>query len=728
MRCIIIWCSMFVIQCLPAQDVHQFLRQKDTDLSSMRKNISSALNNVLHIYENKYSRESVQYADALQWVARKCMEAGDNRQAKHLAEESDVLFRKYGSGQFQGRDTVQEIFRLDLLTDLEYLAKRDYYAIRYCKEASSLKKSYFGQHSETYLNSLLDLSRLYAERLKHRKSNDYHNMGYSAYVERIRQEFCSSSESERIRYWEKAIKYINRTLEIAHSSSKKSHHGGNLSLASAAYNAMLLSKGLLLNTTIGFDDYVNQSGNQTAISYLRLKKQLADEQADQSVLDSLDYQILQALKENGQTFSLPHLNICWQDVAEKMSPNDLAIEFYRVPNGDYGALLLKKGWPSPRMVRLPNIVHAGKKYLSLSNAMDSISLEHYTPEKSYALWHLSKSVWTDDIIRFFPEKNQGRVFFAADGELLITGIEYLPFVKPEEDGNFYCVSDLFDIHRLSSTRQLVTHMADNHQGDMAIYGGLDYSMGTSQLMADAKKYRPQSNADLAFKPRAMRGALVGLEELDGTINEVESIAKVARMENHRPLHVESYIGQKGTEASFKALSGKKERIIHIATHGFFYNENDSTFNYFALGNDPMVRSGLFFAGADNKWFGDEIPKGVDDGFLTALEISTLDFRGLELITLSACETGKGSIKGDGVFGLQRGFKMAGAQSILMSLWKVDDNATCMLMSEFYKNWIGEGKTKHDALLAAQKVVRSHKEKGWDAPKYWAAFILLDATD
>ncbi len=146
-----------------------------------------------------------------------------------------------------------------------------------------------------------------------------------------------------------------------------------------------------------------------------------------------------------------------------------------------------------------------------------------------------------------------------------------------------------------------------------------------------------------------------------------------------------------------------------------------------MGQHPLVRSGLFFSGADNKWLGDSIPNGVEDGFLTSLEISNLDFRGLDLIVLSACETGKGNITGDGVFGLQRGFKMASANSILMSFWKVDDEATCLLMTEFYKNWMG-GATKHDALEMAKQTVRSHTENGWDNPKYWAAFILLDALD
>ena len=188
----------------------------------------------------------------------------------------------------------------------------------------------------------------------------------------------------------------------------------------------------------------------------------------------------------------------------------------------------------------------------------------------------------------------------------------------------------------------------------------------------------------------------------------------------------AYIGNKGTEASFKALSGQNTGLIHVGTHGFFYRSDDTlNIQKYHLGNNPLSHSGLLFAGADNKWFGDSIPNGVDDGFLTALEISSLDFRGLDLVVLSACETGKGDINSDGVFGLQRGFKMASANSLLMSLWTVDDAATCMLMTEFYKNWIN-GKSKREALALAQQAVRSHK--GWESPHYWAAFILLDGTD
>ena len=145
----------------------------------------------------------------------------------------------------------------------------------------------------------------------------------------------------------------------------------------------------------------------------------------------------------------------------------------------------------------------------------------------------------------------------------------------------------------------------------------------------------------------------------------------------------------------------------------------------------MNRSGLLMSG-DGRLVKSRVLDDDDDGILTAAEISRLDLRGMELTVLSACQTGLGDVSGDGVFGLQRGFKKAGAGTLLMSLWKVDDKATEMLMTQFYKG-IAAGKSKYEALSDAQKYVRKYridkngmKVQVYAHPAYWAGFILLDA--
>lgn len=682
------------------------------------------LNGLLDKCRFQYTSKSPQYAECMLWCAHLCVEEGDNIQGKQLLDKSKFLFKKYGQGSFDGRDTLAYIFSLDLMAKIEYGSGRDFYSLKLLKKSCDLKGEYFGEGSEPYLNALLDLSQLYAERLKHRKSNLYHNIGYRAYVERIRNEFCETSESKRSLYWDDASKYIHRTITLAHDAGSKISNNGDNSLASAAYNALLLSKGLLLNTTLGFEEYIENSNNVKAISLLHTKKAYANQQLPVHILDSLDYEIIDALKQNGQQFELPHLSINWKNVASKLSKHDLAIEFYKTKEGKYGAILLKSTWKSPKIVRLKDYVKINGNYIPMEKALKEISLEHYQPENLTALWALSKTIWSDEIVKYFPTGNDGCVYFSTDGELLITGIEYFPFLKPDRDGTFYCMSDLFTMYRLSSTRQLAVGDNVYNNDTAAIYGGLRYDMQYKEMIGNIKT----NTINISQNENRSLRAVDGIKYLSGTKREAVNIIKIINDSSMLKLRPMPYLGKDGTETSLKKLGSKHQRLIHIATHGYFYNEEDEKIKLFGLGNHPLNRSGLLFAGADNKWFGEEFPEGVDDGFLTALEISNIDFSGLELVVLSACETGKGDISGDGVFGLQRGFKMAGANSILMSLWKVDDDATCLLMTEFYKNWIKRGKKKHEALNLAKQTVRSHKEKGWDNPNYWAAFILLDGLD
>ena len=199
-----------------------------------------------------------------------------------------------------------------------------------------------------------------------------------------------------------------------------------------------------------------------------------------------------------------------------------------------------------------------------------------------------------------------------------------------------------------------------------------------------------------------------------------------------------------TEASFKALSGQGKGIIHIATHGFFLTDSAARAekqqnNIRFLTDDAMTHSGLLFAAtAITVKYHKKVSESYEDGVLTAYEVSQLNLRGLDLVVLSACQTGNGEISGEGVFGMQRGFKMAGAQSIIMSLWNVGDEATKYMMEQFYKYYLDQNMTKREAFLKAQQDVKAkddeYASKDSDYSKkrliqpHWAAFILLDAME
>lgn len=683
--------------------------------------ISRDLNQLLRIYEDVYSSNSSQYADCLLWCAMQCAEVGDYKTSRELLTYSNKIFEKCGNGVFGGRDTIHEILRLDIESTYAQEFGREYAKMKYQEQSSRLKKEYF-QDNTIYLKSLLDLSLSYAERQRYVKSQKYHSLAYSAYVNLIEQELCSLCESERRVYWNIAAQYIYKTLDVANIYSKQSIFHLSNHITSDAYNAVLLSKGILLNTTRNFEDYILNSNDSIAINYLSERKSLYVNGANQLTLDSLDYVILDVLKTNGQAFKLPHLSLTWKDVCNHLDEQDIAIEFYRTLRGEYGAIFIKKGWRYPRIISLKDLSTTDELW-SCNKLLQEATIDSVKIHKE--LRQITRDVWPYELTKYFPKKDEGNVYFSADGDLLITSIEYLPtcsyHAKSKDTKYLTSMSDVYSIYRLSSTRELLKRNAQRSLDPIkaTIYGGLSYGMDTIAMLQDSKMYSEVLTPPTRhfITPRG-----ISIDSLPGSKIEAEKIVELIDGLDSIPNKAMAYLGKQGTETSFKSLGGKHNNLIHVATHGFF---EDRIIHHNNQRIDPLLQCGLLMAGANHRWFNNPIPQGVDDGILTALEISSLDFRGLDLITLSACETGLGIIDLDGVFGLQRGLKMADANSILMSLWKVDDDATCALMVEFYKHWFA-GKSKQDALQNAIHSIRS--DSRWSSPKYWAAFVLLDGLN
>ncbi|BAO77700.1 CHAT domain-containing protein [Winogradskyella sp. PG-2] len=185
-----------------------------------------------------------------------------------------------------------------------------------------------------------------------------------------------------------------------------------------------------------------------------------------------------------------------------------------------------------------------------------------------------------------------------------------------------------------------------------------------------------------------------------------------------------------SEKQFKNLSGQSPNLIHIATHGFFFENSeksktsidDEVSNIYRSSKDPLLRSGLILSGANQAWGNNNFYSDNEDGILTAMEIANLDLSNTSIVVLSACETGLGDINGsEGVYGLQRAFKMAGVDTLIMSLWQVPDKETAIFMETLYKNW-----TKNNTIRAAFiETQRNLSRKYKDDPFKWAAFVLLE---
>jgi CHAT domain-containing protein len=217
---------------------------------------------------------------------------------------------------------------------------------------------------------------------------------------------------------------------------------------------------------------------------------------------------------------------------------------------------------------------------------------------------------------------------------------------------------------------------------------------------------------------------VKIGRLNGTQKEIETLNAILK---NSKSNVELFSKSTATEDNLKKTQSPD--ILHIATHGYFLSDNDTSKSKKSIANlfnenykdDSYLKVGLLFAGAQNSLNAKQ-PLSKNNGILTAEEVKSLNLKDTDLVVLSACETGLGdNLVGQGVIGLQRAFMIAGAKSVIMSLWSVSDEKTQELMTLFYINLINNNMTKEDALHQAKLAMK----KLYPEPYYWAGFILLE---
>ena len=500
--------------------------------------------------------------------------------------------------------------------------------------------------------------------------------------------------------------------------------------AEYAYNSALVYKGILLNTEKDVDSTISAVDDASLkMNWKNLKllqKQL------QNTSDSVNSEILRRqieLKEKAILSILreyddftKNLDLDWHDIQSKLGNNDIAIEFVEYGNSllsandttqYYGAVILRKEWASPKFL-----------LLSKKSDIDSIIrniISEFNEGKGYdeIEWHkislqVYKNVWSPIMQDVDPND---KVYFSPVGMLHLAPLEALM------DENGTPLNERCELYRMSSTKYLCLSPHQSTQNKAVLYGGLVYDSNTT----------PSETMQTELTTSGKRE---GWQYLKSTDEEVDSIVPILTG-NH--ISTQLFKNKEGTEETFKQLSGKNISFLHVATHGFYFDANESeTYKFFkdlnlsvkrGVGGSTLLRTGLMLSGGQQAWLHGKkaIPKGEEDGILLASEISLLDLHNVDLVTLSACQTGLGDLSSDGVMGLQRGFKRAGVNSLLMTLWPVDDNATQILMKRFYHN-IVTGKGKRQSLISAQKYLREYNDGYYGKPRYWAAFILLDGIN
>lgn len=498
------------------------------------------------------------------------------------------------------------------------------------------------------------------------------------------------------------------------------------------YDWQLLSKGLLLalnkeKETILANHpspYIRQLYGQLQSIQKQLSEQANIHSVEAQVLqvdrDIAQNNLQQALQSYIDFHGFDGLNLThWPDIRQALRPDEVAIEFVsgtmdRDTIPTYFALLVRHDSEQPQLIRLFH-EDSIRPYIRNKREMQIYNIPEVNQAVSHMIIHPLQSY-----IR--PGET---VYFAATGVLHQIALENM------ELDDTLLVSDVYRMRRLSSTRQLVlSHMeqALTPADSVVLYGGIRYEAGEEELLRQSNRYPEQRTAYRDISDTDMdRGSVSFLQGTLLEVNAIDTMLSVSRQAHTLLSDLQA------NEESFKALSGTNTVLLHIATHGFFWKKESALLQTYTSGGvsdeqvlrrmDPLRRCGLLMAGANTALRGHaaDLPQGVQDGVLTGQEIALLDLSNTRVAILSACETGVGEITGDGVFGLQRAFKKAGVQTLIMSLWKVSDAATQLLMTEFYRNWITLHQSKREAFRNAQNKVRTLFEE----PTYWAGFIMLD---
>lgn len=496
------------------------------------------------------------------------------------------------------------------------------------------------------------------------------------------------------------------------SRFKNIDFGGNL------YNSALIFKQFSLHADKLVRNIVQQSSN---VQLRRIYKKLQESKAQLDIAKSievdsianrishLEAQLFNGIKRDNNIKS--KISISWKEIRNALQPDEVAIEFItaNISNDEtsYMACII-----SPEMLT-PQIIE-------LCTEIDLLTLEDtYLSENAYQI------IWKP-LEPFLKGKKS--IYFSPMGYMNNIAIEYLPI----ESGK--TMNEQFNMFRLSTTGEILVRTEESHvYSSSVLFGGIKYDLNESEREEQIEQSRSFRHSSIQDNDEEDYSPLLraGLSYLPGTKIEVEAIGKILSEHNSVP---DIYSGIESTEELFKSLPKQKPQLLHLATHGFYIPADTKSkltkiYGYLnkrsSIEDISMSRSGVLLTGAVNSI--NEInsrKNDCEDGILTAREISRLDFSSLDLVVLSACKTGLGDVNSDGVYGLQRGLKKAGAKTIIMSLWKVDDNATRIWMTEFYKN-LFSGKTKQEAFRIAQRRLRDMENGKYNDPDYWASFVMLD---
>jgi len=653
--------------------------------------------------------------------------------------------------EFERDENTPVSFRKDisLQYDLAYLAEIQgdslkaarYYqaAIRQIKDKDELAKANIA------------FANFYQQQEKDSMAAIYLNDALEIDLNRIEKNYNNLAEKERLLFLNPISERLNVFFNFALPKQDSA-------LTMTAFNAHLRVKGLALETSTNLQSVCNQTENTVlrnkCFQMQSLRKTLSrstslplDEQ------DKISAQIIDLEKDIG-VFS--------RDLRAYFGKNNKKLDFYQLKkilkavetkdslavaidflivdqvdqgykNSVYYAAVIGSGFETPVFIRL-----ATEEELQDVLAPDIApnTMNYITDE--FESRYLHELIWEPLLPYILDAK---RLHICPTG--ILSKIAFGTLRTGEYDQRR--IMDDWSIHYYSSLRDLLNPQVGTLNKDntsVGLVGGVKFTFTEREIQHLAQQNNiPPLEVQNAFKEqmavetgfvnsRGSRGE--GFSYLPGTLEEVNAISKIFPSNWVVNLLSDTL----ATEENLEIMTDNSPTILHIATHGYFFptppsekeeegwlstKSSVTAEDNIASSSNPLLRSGLALAGVNRVWKGGLEIEGIDDGILTALEVANMDLFNTDLVVLSACETGRGDIdNNEGIMGLRRAFKTAGAKQLLISLWKVPDAQTSELMQLFYKEYIN-GKSAHQAFENAQHTMR----KRYKNPYYWAAFLLIE---
>ncbi len=661
-----------------------------------------------------YGTEHPKYAATLHNLASLYLNKEDFEKAEQLYLKSLLIDEKVFGEETPAYASTQYNLAV-LYQQTAHIKKAD----SLFSKVLTLRKEILGESHPDYVFTLYGWGLLKQTQNENELAYQYLQKAVDSYLFLFKEYFPSMSESEKAAFYAK----VNPVFE-AYKDFALENIDQIPGLKAELFNLQLNTKAMLLNASTKMRSKIINSGNKVLINEFNewqslkesaiqfysytleeLEAQNIDLGAIEAEINTLEKELSIKSDLFNAGFSADSIN--WQSVRANLASNTAVVEIIRVKKSlkndsvIYAGLIVTDQSTEPEVVILQAGRQIEKKFF---NAYQNL-IKYKLPDKiSYEnLWE-----WVDVGI---PE-GLDKLYISPDGIYNKININTL---YSEEKGEYLLEKE--NIRIITSARDLIKYNlpndllpTENGLPDLVLLGAPDFSM--------------QKSVNITFN-----SANIGLMHmfegeippLPGTKVEIEAISALTTKKNWR---VKQFTGINATEMVIDSLNSPT--ILHIATHGFFKAfDEDESLKGVDLENrknsNPLLRSGLLLAGASIGLSG-ELPyeNSLEDGLLTAYETMSLNLDNTELVILSACETGLGEVKnGEGVYGLQRAFQIAGAKNIIMSLWTVNDYTTQLLMTEFYKNWT-EGKGKFEAFRLAQMKIK----EDFPEPYYWAAFTII----